>query len=206
MKNYIFIGLMTGMICFVQACKNPCKNEGGYTNIASQLKKYSFKPGSYWVYQDSASGIIDSQVVYQYSAQNHVEVGYVYGGFEAQCGVYSDLFNVSAASFWNGVPHDSIFFSNHLDGDDGTDIQVVYGRAPVELDIYFFSAVSNSQTATFTNFNVSGLTFPIVYRDHSIFSSQIYHVDNVGVIKAVFNDSINGQRNWNLLRYHVINP
>jgi len=207
MKNYLLIGLVISMICFVPACKNPCKDPSWYyPPFQSQLKKYSFEPGSYWVYQDSASGIIDSQTVYYYNAQNHVTVGSGYTGNGGQCDEFGDIFNMGIVSLWNGVVHDSIGLGNNILGFTGSDIIIVYGHPTSESDIYRYSAIGGTGTVTLQNFIVSGQTYPIVYRYISNFNSLMYHVDNVGAIKWVFNDTINGQRTWNLLRYHVINP
>ena len=193
---------MIGIICFLPSCQNPCKNAGGYLfPIGNQLKKYSFEPGSYWIYQDSASGIIDSQSVYSYSAQNHISTGSQYGADGATCEVYGDVFNMSVASFWNGIPHDTISYG---DGYSGVEVLVSQSNAPQAAE-FGYSAVG-SNTDTLTNFSVSGQTFPKVYLSGSGNYPLIYHVDYVGVVKWVFNDTINGQKTWNLLRYHVINP
>jgi len=105
------------------------------------------------------------------------------------------------ARFWNGLLHDSIGFGNDL---NVTDVQIAYSDYNSQYDIYDYPITNSSQTLI--NFNVSGHTFPTVYSSISNFNSLMYHVDSVGVVKWVFNDTINGQHTWNLLRYHVINP
>ncbi len=194
---------MIGIICFLPSCKGPCKNAGGYlVQVGNQLKKYSFKPGSYWIYQDSASGTVDSQSVYYYSAQNHVSIGGEWSD-GIDCTVYGDAFSMSVASFWNGVPHDSIFIGNNNGTDGGT---IVVSYSPDLLNIYAAYSATDYMTDTLTNFTVSGQTFPKVYLSSPGYYPLVYRVDNVGVVKWVFNDTINGQHTWNLLRYHVINP
>ncbi|MCW3125808.1 MAG: hypothetical protein JWO03_1466 [Bacteroidetes bacterium] len=150
---------------------------------------------------DSATGIIDNQSVYYYNAQNHVEIGYRYSGDGGTCNVYGDVFSMSAASFWNGVPHDSVFFGNANNSAD--EILISHSTHP-QYD-YGYSATGDAWTKTLTNFSVLGRIFPKVYLSTGT-NAQIYHVDNIGVVRWVFNDTINGQRTWNLLRYHVINP
>ena len=202
MKNIFFASLMISISCFTPSC-NKCKDVGGYYPDASQLKKYSFKSGSYWVYQDSITGIIDSQSVYYYTVQNNVVLGYTTGANgDIYCPVSTDAFNMSIASFWNGVLHDSVFIGNQ-NGVSATEVLVnYYGTQPV---YGFWIDGNGSQTAMLTSLTVSGTTYPTVYRDFSSYNSVIYHVDNIGVVKWVFNDSISGQHTWNLLRYHVIN-
>lgn len=206
MRNILSVSMMIGFICIFQSCGKRCPSGPYYSPTASQTNKCSFKPASYWIYQDSASGIIDSQFVFAYSDTTHVLVGSTIPMDGRWCDIYGDIFSMSVASFWNGVGHDSIGFGNDIEGFTGTDILFIFSHSHSESDIYSFSAVPNSQTVTLTNFSVSGQTFPTVYRDNINLNSQIYRVDNVGVVKWVFNDTINGQRTWNLLRYHVINP
>ena len=204
MKNIFFVSLMIGIICFLPSCLNPCKHTGGYLlQVGSQLKKCSFKPGSYWIYQDSVSGIIDSQSVYYYSAQNDVSIGDEWND-GVDCTVYGDAFSMSVASFWNGVSHDSIFWGNE-NGHSGPEIIISYSSNPQQA-VYAYSSDGYYLTDTLTNFIVSGQTFPKVYLSSPGSYPLVYRVDNVGVVKWVFNDTINGQHTWNLLRYHVINP
>ena len=198
------MSLVIGLICILSSCQNACKGRGGYLiPIGGQLKKYSFKPGSYWIYQDSASSIIDSQSVYYYTAQNHVSIGTVYGADAVGCTVYGDAFAMSLTSFWNGALHDSIFYGN-TNGTSAGEIFVSYSTNPSQY-YYQFSAVGDL-TDTLNNFSVPGTTFPKVYSSNAGHNSVVYHVDNVGVVKWISNDTINGQHTWNLLRYHVINP
>jgi hypothetical protein len=206
MKNIFLLILMIGIIYFVPSCANPCKDPWWYRwPIANQLKKYSFEPGSYWIYQDSASGTIDSQSVYYYSAQSHTVIGDDYSGNGGWCNEYGDVFKMSIASVWNGIPHDSITF-NIVNGGGGPQISVSYSPPNTLYSVYSYSALQGQMVDTLTNFYVLGQTFAKVYRELSYYNSLMYHVDNVGVIKWVFNDTINGQHTWNLLRYHVINP
>lgn len=198
MKNIFFASLMIGSICVLPSCKKPC-SQTYFFPIGNQLKKYSFKPGSYWIYQDSASGTIDSQSVYAYSAQNHVPVGNDW--YDGGCTVFGDAFSMSVASFWNGMIHDSIFWGNN----NGTSANgVVFSSSINPEDFYGYR--DGLYTDTLINFAVLGRIFPKAYLSVSSNHALIYHIDNLGIVKWVFNDTINGQRTWNLLRYHVINP
>ena len=197
MKNIFFASLIISVACFTPSC-NKCKDVGGYYPDASQLKKYSFKRGSYWVYQDSITGIIDSQSVYDYTAQNNVVLGYTTGAnADIFCPVSTDAFNLSIASFWNMVLHDSIFFSTE------GDVYVSESDNPYNQ---FHLSTEASYNHLIVNFTVSGHTYPKVYLSTSYVNSQMFFVDSIGVVKWVFNDTINGQHTWSLLRYHVINP
>ena len=207
MKNIFFASLMIGFICVLPSCKKPC-SQTYFFPIGNQLKKYSFEPGSYWIYQDSASGTIDSQSVYAYSAQNHVPVGNDW--YDGGCTVFGDAFSMSVASFWNGMIHDSIFWGNN-NGYSAGEVVVSYStnlQPQCYYEYYAIGLYTDTLTKTLNNFTVSGRTFPKVYLSVSDVNNHalMYHIDNIGVVKWVFNDTINGQRTWNLLRYHVINP
>ena len=204
MRTFFFSCLLAAIVCTVQSCNRDCSNTGSHYHppFASQLNKYSFMPGSFWIYQDSASGLIDSQSVYFYNLQTHYGVGQTYLGNGADCVEYGDVFSMSVASFWNGAPHDSIWFSNNI-----SYIMIGYSSPTTRNNQYAYPALSGDRGTTITNFQVLGQTFPSVYKVQSdFFSGLMYHVDNVGVVKWVFNDTINGQHTWNLVRYHVINP
>ena len=201
MKNIFFAFLIISAIFSISSCNKTCKGEDQYFPEASSLKEFSFKPGSYWVYQDSISGIIDSQVVYYYTAHNNVVIGYNWGSNGVEdCPVSSDTFSMAVTSFWNGIPHDTILFDN---GYSGNYINITESSNPHSIFEY---AIDGSHTETLNNFTVSGNVYPTAYLSVLQASPQIYIIDNVGVVKWVFNDTINGQHTWNLLRYHVINP
>lgn len=54
------------IVVALSSCKNPCKGYVSYNKIDPRLRNYIFQAGSYWVYQDSASGAIDSQIVFKF--------------------------------------------------------------------------------------------------------------------------------------------
>ena len=198
MKNFLLLILNIGIICLLPSCKGPCKGFGGYVcQISGELKKYSFKPNSYWVYQDSATGIIDSQEVVSYSAQNNVYFTSTLGNLGADCADYGDGFSMTEASYVNGVFKDSVYIHS-------LDCGAIY--ATDTFAMYYSYALNGYPTDTLLNYTVLNNTFSKVLRYSSYNNSWVYHADNIGVVKCTFNDSIRGQRTWNLLRYHVVNP
>jgi hypothetical protein len=206
MKTITLAMLMSSFICLLPSCKHNCSGVSIYYLHANLLKPYSFEPGSYWVYRDSASGIIDSQVVYDYYTRDRVVVGQGPVGDGSWCDDYADGFGMSIGSFWDSHFHDTIFYGNAViySSLSTSVIKVRYSTFPLYTNIYSYNVFTN--TPTLTNYTVSSHTFPRVHLFTSDFNSQMYHVDSIGVVRWVFNDTVNGQRTWDLLRYHVITP
>lgn len=197
MRNVLILCMMITAGLYLSSCRNPCDGDFWYFYpISSDLRQQSFKPGTYWVYQDSISGTIDSQSVSYYHAETHAEIGR-YDRDSEHCIEYGDLFKMRVASYWNGTAHDSSLFYN-----EGA---VILGRGCTIRYVGEKFAHYQYPTDTLTNFQVSGQVFPRVYLLHGD-TYRVYSVDNIGVVKWVFDDTINGQHTWDLLRYHVVNP
>src|SRR3954464_13908531 len=68
MKNIIYS--LSIIAVFFYSCAKDENASGGWNHvwhIDKAVKEYAlFKPGSYWVYQDSSTGILDSVYVYNY--------------------------------------------------------------------------------------------------------------------------------------------
>lgn len=202
MRTVLSTCLTATLLALLISCKKSCVI---YPSTVDQLKKQSFRQGSYWIYQDSASGIIDSQYVYDYSATNKMELGSNTSD-GIICTAYGDAYYMGIASFRSGIIYDSISIGDNINGFSGLNMQVYYHMHSSESSIYRYSAVGAGETTILTNFNVSGRIFPKVYREVGSHNALAYTVDNIGVVKWVFNDTISGQNTWNLLRYHVIIP
>lgn len=188
---------MIAVALSMSCCRNPCKDNWWYFfPIAEDLKKQSFKPGTYWIYQDSATGTIDSQSVFYYAAESHAAVDH-YDRDSEHCIEYGDIFSMKIASCWNGIPHDTISSSNIGPVINFSEYHIRYvGDRAYNMNV---------PTDTLTNFHVSGFAFPKVYLAYGS-NYQAYSVDNVGVVRWVFDDTVVGRHTWNLLRYYAINP
>jgi hypothetical protein len=96
------------------SCSKPtCKDQfslSGTTDI--RMLNYVFRQGSYFIYSDTADGVIDSQYVYAYTYSKHVWIDsvspyYVYNS-TLYCGpYYRDLLYMKYSSYYNGVWNDS---------------------------------------------------------------------------------------------------
>jgi hypothetical protein len=173
--------------------------------VANELKKYSFKQNSYWIYWDSTSGAIDSQIVTSYTTKSRVSYGTAYTGNGGQCEEYGDVFSMHIASYLNGIYNKTLFFSSVCSGisfgDSANPTSFTY-----LMDGYFGD--------TLINYSILGHNYEKVYRHETIYPlSQtgpsrvdIYVVENVGIVKKTEQDTINGTKTWNLLRFHTIHP
>jgi hypothetical protein len=88
------------------------------------MLNYVFRQGSYFIYSDTADGVIDSQYVYAYAYSKHVWIDsvspyYVYNS-TLYCGpYYRDLLYMKYLSFYNGVINDSF-----ISVADGTELSL----------------------------------------------------------------------------------
>jgi len=97
------------LLVAVNSCKNPCKGVQIYLQIDSRLLNYVFKPGSYWVYQDTVDGIIDSQFVNQYQYSTHVlDHNFPAKSDPCQAPRYLDILQMSFVSVQNNVLKDTL--------------------------------------------------------------------------------------------------
>ena len=91
MKNVVYILFISICLTGCQKCKKkqPEPETGFSSSVNTDLYAYAyFKPGTYWVYQDSISGILDS--VYITYANNGT---YTNGDAEVANGYYRGTFN-----------------------------------------------------------------------------------------------------------------
>ena len=68
-----YVLLIIASVGLLAGCGPDC-HENPYYPVDSRLLDLFFKAGTYWVYRDSATGMIDSQYVTNYSYETHIAV------------------------------------------------------------------------------------------------------------------------------------
>lgn len=218
-------------LLFVCICLTGCKQckkkqpepDKGYSSpVNTDLYDYAyFKPGTYWVYQDSISGILDS--VYIIYANNGV---YTNGDTEVEQGYYRGTF------YW--FKCDAISSYDHYKYENWMDQSwEVNGSVPVvnrEKFIMPGSGFNFGQTihtaityigktlyvsldhVTYQNyynvFSVKTQTFASTQKWTNYGSNcddnqntNYYIAKNIGIVRR---EQLDSNRTWNLIRYHII--
>jgi hypothetical protein len=220
MKNYIiafmFIILVFGTI---SSCKKgDCTGVTTYSTIDTRLSNYFFKVGSFWVYQDSASGLIDSQTVVGYTyALHQLDSTPTSGGgspSHSYCGpFYFDILSMIVIDFKNGMT-DSILCSSSGEGisieslnpnsDLGEDIFNLNSADPGTRLLYLGSISTFFQNATnFNNVQVFQSQYSPLYSYYFTCNTDLYFCSGFGIIKKIEHTS-GGDRVWQLKRFHLL--
>lgn len=224
MKSIAYVIFFFICVVTFTGCKKDSKTEpdtGFSSPVNTDLYAYAyFKPGTYWVYQDSISGILDS--VYVTYANNGT---YTNGDAEVAQGYYRGTFSWFKCDMISSYDHYK--YQNWMDQS-----YEVNGSAPSVNRVR--SHMPNSGTAGGTTINLAivpvgkslgimldYVTYQKYYNSFSVntisfFSTQkwynfnsncdddqntnYYIAKNIGIIRR---EQLDSNRVWNLIRYYI---
>lgn len=224
---YKFILVLAISICFISffSCKKDTKTEpdtGFNTPVNTDLYAYAyFKPGTYWVYQDSISGILDS--VYVTNANKGT---YTNGDAEVAQGYYRGTFSwftcdaISSYDHYryqnwmdqsyevnNNIPR--VFRERYIMPGSGNKNGKTIHLAVVEqgttlyisldqlvYDSYYSSLLIKSNTFLSTQ---KWINYSSNCDDDQ--NTKYYIAKNIGIVRR---EQLDSNRNWNLIRYNII--
>jgi len=206
MKKVVFMSLLTLLI----SCgKDENTLTTSYYYVDPSTTPFLFNIGSYWIYQDSTTGSIDSiavRSVNRYNAsldpkgpgqgtdvEEYAEVAY----FGSGTGSYNEIFR------------QSYIFRGPLNKNGRPEGICYYGRAPYGTPLIGSTIYNATYEAIFDTLNVAGTTYHNVsklriHEDSYITNCNLYYVKNIGIVKKEYlvNDTVN--RTENLIRYNLI--
>lgn len=223
MKKLAYLLLISVCLTACQKCKKQPKPELGYSGpVNHDLYAYAyFKPGTYWVYQDSISGILDS--VYITYANSGT---YTNGDAEVAQGYYRGTFN------W--FKCDAISSYDHYKYENWMDQSCeVNGSAPTVNRVKIQMSGSGNGGGTTINtaivtvgkslgvfldyvtyekyydlFVVKSKGFPATQKWYNYNSNcdddqnaYYFIAKNVGIIRR---EQLDSNRTWNLIRYNIV--
>jgi hypothetical protein len=207
------------------SCKKDAKTEpdtGFNTPVNTDLYAYAyFKPGTYWIYQDSISGILDS--VYITSANKGT---YTNGDAEVAQGYYRGTFSWFKCEMISSYDHYK--YQNWMDQsyevtsntpivkrvkiqmpNSGTSGGTTINLAIVPVGKILYVQLDHVLYETFySNFNVKNINFLFTQKWYNFNSNcdddqntYYYIAKNVGIIRR---EQLDSNRTWNLIRYNII--
>ena len=188
------------------------KNIDRLSIIPSEVKDFAlFQPGTYWIYQDSASGVIDSVYVYDLITGIDSTSSGNFEYFDEYCthsNGYSDHIWVNMS--WSINYHYTPVWKSYFKPGDfiGQSYLMLY---PFNTNRQY-GAYTDYGTITIigflNNFNVLGNNYNEVICFHNTENIIEYHsesnyyvVKNFGLIRKELVDSL---KIWNLVRCHII--
>lgn len=224
MKNLIYLLFLCACLTSCTQCKKkqPEPEIGFKAPVNADLYAYAyFKPGTYWVYQDSISGILDS--VYVTFANKGT---YTNGDAEVAQGYYRGTFSWFSCDAISSYDHYK--YQNWMDQS-----YEVNGSAPtVNRERYIMPGSGNKNGKTINiaiislgnSLGVSSdyVTYQNYYNVFSVKSQNFsatqkwtnygsncdddqntnyYITKNIGIVRR---EQIDSNRTWNLIRYHII--
>lgn len=192
-----------GMIAALTSCYDCDKTYPYHDRYKYLQAQYTFRPGSYWVYEDSSSGAIDSLVVYSYDAHPHTVLQHF--NEDGGCNVYGDLSDMHCYRYENGtylslVSHEFSSFYDQI-----SDTATRYS---------FTTRIEGPGVDTLHNVIVAGLVYPFMIHYTDSFqnvnipfqrSYETYSVPYVGIVR-MRQATDTSAHDWMLIRNHTISP
>lgn len=191
------------MSATLTSCYN-CDKTYPYNDRYRYLQEhYTFLPGSYWIYRDSAFGTIDSVVVASYNAYPHA----VFQHFneDGGCNVYGDETDMSCSRYENGIYRSVVSHQLRSYYDEISDTAT---RSS------FTTRIEGVGVDTLQNVALAGQIYPLVIHYIDSFQNvnipfhrfyETYAAPYTGVIRMrQITDS--STHDWVLIRQHTISP
>jgi hypothetical protein len=192
MKTRIILLLLLGFLFILNSCKKPEELPTYY--IPQEFKDYAVFPvGSYWVYKDSVSGVLDTVTLQEqtFSIVEQREFGYNYESL-VQVYYYSmedDLYRAynrfNDISFANWELYDIYNFHFIC-----ADIGYISGFGNASVESFFDTLIVNS--VPYSN------VFCIKWPYYTAPKNYSYWSKNIGLIKKVDTTNV-----WELVDYNV---
>ncbi len=217
------------VMCFTQCKKDVATTPAVYTNYTPNqtIKDYCiFKTGTYWVYQDSTSGKLDSVWVYQYSQttdtfkKTQTDIYYcpvyLYRTFSSKYRSNNYVQFNTAFEVQNGR---NIILEGVIDST-GSIGDYVKAFSPFTLNLQQGFYTSGDVATLLQSINIligiNGNTFSNVYKyshtkdcsnyyfinyQHFENKTNTYFAPHIGIVRKEVPDS---NIVWNLIRYHIV--
>jgi len=210
--------------CYKQIPKPGQPGNYTYYLIPQTLKDYAeFKPGTYWIYQDSTTGKIDSQYVIELDAGIDTFQNTITGSGKGIFEWYNEHVNTtfdtsdswySVTTYRPSIQPDIIGFQdwhyyNHTTMETYL-AEIVYLIYPFTDHSYSYGLYSDTvnNVITYTNYTVNGRIYSNIVKvyetnnpTHGNQPENHYIADHIGIIRR---ELLRTNHVWNLIRYHIV--
>ncbi len=224
MKRLVYIFFISLCLTACQKCKKkqPEPDPGFNSAVSTDLYDYAyFKPGTYWVYQDSISGILDS--IYVTYANKGT---YTNGDVEVANGLYRGTFSWFKCDMMSSYDHyqyenwmdqsyevnnniPRVFREKYEMPGSGTNSGLTIHLAKVNLQTTLYVSLDHVIYQNYYNvFSVKTQTFTSTQKWYNYNSNcddnqntNYYITKNIGIVRR---EQLDSNRTWNLIRYNII--
>jgi len=220
MKKLVYLLFVCICLTGCQKCKKkqPEPDSGFSSPVNTDLYAYAyFKPGTYWVYQDSISGILDSVYITYANSGTYtngdaeVAQGYYRGTFSwFKCDAISSYDHYKYQNWMDqsyevngGVPR--VFREKYIMPGSGTNYgQTIHlGVAEIGKEFYVYPDKVVYEK-NYPSYKLFGFTQKWVNK-HSIIDYEqdtyYYITKNIGIVRR---EQLDSNRTWNLIRYNIV--
>ena len=205
-------------MALLQGCQKHCKDY--YYPLDGRLFQFFFKPGTYWVYRDSATGMIDSQYVYAYKFRQHYTYtpAQLFYTDNMLCGpIYWDDVEMVVAEYQNQLLfRDSIKYSSNGEGPDisfeGYNYKGIDSNFHTQClwldtiehgnNIWTIQSISVNN-AIYHNVIKVRLDYSIYTEYQILYATEFYFAAGYGIIRKV-EYRPTGTVSWDLMRYQFV--
>ena len=215
-RKYLIVLIIS--IALLQSCQKSCKDY--YYPLDGRLFQFFLKPGTYWVYRDSATGMIDSQYVYAYRFRQYFTYNPSPNRPHSTCQlpVYTDSIYMYIREFQNSLPYrDSIKYYSFngglpnigCTGYNYLGIDSTVGALVFSVD----SSVYKNEVFSVSQITISGVLYQNVikvkldyinyFRPQILCPTEFYYLAGYGIIRKVEYRST-GTVSWDLMRYQIV--
>ncbi len=209
--SYIIISLIIITCLILFSCKkvNEDKTPIIYYNISSTLKPYMFNVGSYWVYENDSSHILDSisltsiQHDYFWTAPSLPGTG---------SHTKMEYYKINLHDNLTSINFNDFIFSSLITRNGNESLKfgqpILLNKYSVGYKLYGTQVIDSSVTL-----NMFGVSFIGVEKMKIIFAEQsqiefsndtyLYFKDSIGLIKKVIDFGNGNYESWSLKRWNI---
>ncbi len=206
------------MICFfaLSSCRDECDKVTTRYDITPALKDFYFKKGTYWVYEDTANHVVDSQYVYaDTSGFSYTTTKGNKGGY---CQLMVEFYHVRVASSLSIGDKDSFDFNSfgsYYSKQEDLSIGVAYRGSNTVLwlnaevgktyNSYRFNGIGNQNVngVDYKNTYWSSVILGATTNNYLKYNTDYFVTPKIGVVKKVEFGTPTGTRTWLLNRYFI---
>ncbi len=176
-----------------------------FVEIEEPLKNYLFAPGSYWVYRHENDGTEDSIILSTVIDSLWIKLPPSPGDTLRQI-YFAEYYNATSDSSYYNEISSKLIFRHDVLGLQWSQITYIYSDSTYNnqgygyLDISNFLVINNNTFGNVRHFKIPGFSLPSAFE----YNTDTYYSPNVGLVKWVEHDTINGDQTYSLLRYHIV--
>lgn len=196
---------------FITLALSSCDKDDFETKTTTVLvsegleNSFLFKENSYWVYQDSLSNT-DSITI------SSIETGITNVCPRGGCTQY-EFFTVNYTNQTKNTSYNHYYYSNFIRyngggqfGENGQPIYILNQPPGFEFNgLVVGNIIDSLEILSNVYYNIEKMTVNAAtqFQPEFLFDTDFYFVQNVGIVKMVIHDTINGIETWNLKRFNL---